>query len=132
VEGYNQKKRKEDNHLLSWWFEAFPLLPSPSESRGHPAGVLKMLTIVAYDICDSKRLKKVADCCLDFGVRVEYSVFECRLEADQFDRMWNRLINLIEPEEDRIVAYPIHGADIQKIRSYGTFVGSKKVISYIF
>tara|TARA_B100001093_G_scaffold513056_1_gene584200 strand:- start:442 stop:831 length:390 start_codon:yes stop_codon:yes gene_type:complete len=127
-----REERIEENKQLSWWYEAFPRLPSPSETRGHPAGELKMLTIVAYDICHPKRLKKVADCCLDFGVRVEYSVFECRLENNQFDRMWERLVSLIDPDEDRIVAYPIHGADIQKIRSFGVFVGSKKVISYIY
>ena len=34
--------------------------------------------LVAYDICDPKRLRKVAHTCEDFGFRRQYSVFLCR------------------------------------------------------
>jgi len=91
-----------------------------------------MLLIIAYDITNPKRLKKVADCCLDFGMRVQYSVFECRLEADTFDRFWKRLLDCIDPEEDRLVAYPIHGAHQRKIRTAGNMARHEKVIAYIF
>ncbi|MBM3855222.1 MAG: CRISPR-associated endonuclease Cas2, partial [Verrucomicrobia bacterium] len=50
-----------------------------------------MLTLIAYDVTDAKRLHKVAKVCEDWGVRVQYSVFECRLEADTFDRFWEEL-----------------------------------------
>jgi len=35
--------------------------------------------LVAYDICNPKRLRKVALTCEDFGIRRQYSVFFCRL-----------------------------------------------------
>ena len=35
--------------------------------------------LVAYDISDPKRLRKVATVCEDFGYRKQYSVFLCRL-----------------------------------------------------
>jgi hypothetical protein len=41
--------------------------------------VLHMLHLVAYDISDPKRLSRVARVCKDYGIRVEYSVFECDL-----------------------------------------------------
>ncbi len=115
-----------------WWEEAFLRTSNNSERRGHPRGSTKMLILVAYDITDAKRLKKVADCCKDFGVRVQYSVFECRLEADKFNLFWKRLTALVDPKEDRLVAYPIHGADRHKIRTYGTMILSEAVVAYVF
>ncbi len=44
-----------------------------------------MLRIVAYDIVSASRLRRVARVCTDYGVRVEKSVFECRLSNEQFD-----------------------------------------------
>jgi CRISPR associated protein Cas2 len=52
--------------------------------------------IVAYDISDPKRLRKVATCCKDFGVRKRYSVFLCRLSAMDFVRLRSRLYDLIQ------------------------------------
>jgi len=43
--------------------------------------------VVAYDICDPKRLRKVAQTCEDFGLRRQYSVFFCRLTAADFVRL---------------------------------------------
>ena len=58
---------------LGWWEEAFAYRPSPSEQRGHPCGARQMLTIVAYDITEPKRLVKIARFCEDHGMRVQYS-----------------------------------------------------------
>ena len=60
------------NPIGNWWFDAFPLVPY---EKG-PPGETEMLTLVAYDISDHKRLAKVARVCEDFGVRVQYSIFE--------------------------------------------------------
>jgi CRISPR-associated protein Cas2 len=43
--------------------------------------------LVAYDICDSNRLRKVARVCEDFGKRRQYSVFFCRLAAVDLVRL---------------------------------------------
>lgn len=116
-----------------WWQEAFPLTPSPSALRGHPRGNAHMLILVTYDITCPKRLKKVADCCLDFGIRVQYSVFECRLEADQYLELWNRLTDIADKKEDKIVAYPIGAGEARKIKCYGQqMILSETVIAYIF
>ena len=66
-----------------------------------------MLTIVAYDVTDDKRLRKVAQICEDFGVRVQYSIFECHLDQEQFDEFWLRLLDVIDEDEDRLVAYKL-------------------------
>ncbi|TVR49020.1 MAG: CRISPR-associated endonuclease Cas2 [Puniceicoccaceae bacterium] len=115
-----------------WWEEAFPRSRNLSEIRGHPRGNPVMLVIIAYDITDPKRLKKVADCCKDFGLRVQYSVFECRLESDRLAELWRRLCALADPEEDKLIAYPIHGGDVRKIKIYGRMISNDAVVSYLF
>jgi len=91
-----------------------------------------MLTIVAYDITEPKRLVKVAKFCEDHGMRVQFSVFECRLEADQFDTFWNGLQQIIDPATDRILAYKICTTCAAEIRSAGTQVHQEKVVAYVF
>ena len=48
--------------------------------------------LVAYDICDPKRLRKVAHTCEDFGFRRQYSVFMCRLSAKDLVRLKSRSV----------------------------------------
>lgn len=91
-----------------------------------------MLTIVAYDIADHKRLARVAQVCEDFGVRVQYSVFECRLEADRFDHFWTALQLEIDPEHDRLVAYKVCAACARDIQTAGCMVCSEKAVAYVF
>ena len=59
-----------------------------------------MLRIVAYDIADPRRLRRVALACLDFGIRIEKSVFECDLRNDQFDELWEKLKTIVNREAD--------------------------------
>ena len=91
-----------------------------------------MLVIVAYDITNPKRWKKVVGACMDYGVRVQLSVFECRLESDRFDRFWRRLCEIADPNDDKLVAYPLHGSKTREIRTFGAMVCSKTEIAYIF
>ena len=66
-----------------------------------------MLSLVAYDIADPKRLARCARVCEDYGVRVQYSLFECRLEHSEFADFWLQLLAEIDETEDRLVAYQI-------------------------
>ncbi|MBP7946697.1 MAG: CRISPR-associated endonuclease Cas2 [Verrucomicrobia bacterium] len=90
-----------------------------------------MLTLVAYDITDPKRLHKVAKVCEDFGVRVQYSVFECRLDEDEFADFWLLLLEVINEEEDRLVAYKIDARCAKETLTAGTMVCSEKVVCYL-
>ena len=111
------------------WFP--PLLPSPSDLSGHRCGTHQMLTLVAYDITDPKRLHKAAKLCEDWGMRIQYSVFECRLEAQQFETFWSELSAVIEPRTDRIVAYKICTRCAREIHSAGAQVHNEKVVAYV-
>ena len=90
-----------------------------------------MLHLVAYDIRNPKRLRKVAKTCEDFGIRVEYSVFECDLAEEHFQRLWLLLHDIIEPDEDCILAYRICGACVTMIESMGAIVRPGKPLLYI-
>ena len=90
-----------------------------------------MLSLVAYDIADHKRLARVARICEDFGVRVQYSIFECRLDEIEFTEFWRQLIAEIDEEEDRLVAYKIDARSAKETRTAGTMVCSEKVMCYL-
>lgn len=64
-----------------------------------------MLIVVSYDVTDDRRRTKLAHALKDFGARVQYSVFECLLEADQMERLHARVERLISPEEDSVRLY---------------------------
>ena len=90
-----------------------------------------MLTLLAYDICDDKRLRQVAKTCEDYGVRVQYSVFECRLDESEFASFWRALLKLIDEDEDRLVAYKIDARSAKETMTAGTMVCSEKVVCYL-
>ncbi len=100
---------------MGWWEEAFAPLPY----KRSPPGEKKMLTVIAYDVSDPRRLARVARLCEDYGMRVQYSVFECHFEPEQFDKFWGRLENELDSDEDRIVAYSLDAKCAKKIRTEG-------------
>ena len=96
-----------------------------------PPGEKQMLTLVAYDISEPKRLTKVAHVCEDYGVRVQYSVFECRLQEAEFTEFWLRLLEEIDEEEDRVVAYKIDARSAKETMTAGRMICSEKAVCYL-
>ena len=78
-----------------------------------------MLRIVAYDISSPKRLHRVALACLDYGIRIEKSVFECDLRNDQFDELWDKLCKIVNRDFDALVCYPICASCENNVVTYG-------------
>ena len=113
--------------MHDWWFEAFPVLPYQSA----PPGAKEMLTLVAYDITDPRRLSQIARICEDFGVRVQYSLFECRLEDPAFLKFWDLLLAEIDPRHDRIVAYKLDARCAKLTHTAGTMVCSERCVCYL-
>lgn len=110
-----------------WWFNAFPIAPYETK----PPGATEMVYLVAYDIADAKRLHCVAKVCEDFGVRVQYSLFECRLEPDEFNRLWACMLAEMDDDEDRAVAYPLDARCVRETRTAGTMVCSERTVCYL-
>lgn len=59
--------------------------------------------LVAYDIADAKRLRKVARACEDFGLRRQFSVFFCRLSSTDLIRLRVRLYDVIDLDKDQVL-----------------------------
>jgi CRISPR-associated protein Cas2 len=75
--------------------------------------------IVAYDIADPKRLRKVATACEDYGVRKQYSVFLCRLSPTDFVKLRSRLYDLIALQEDQVLFIPLCQKCVNAIEALG-------------
>ena len=74
-----------------------------------------MLMLVTYDVSTEspagrKRLRRVARTCLDYGQRVQNSVFECEVEPAQWTMLRARLVEEIDPSKDSLRFYRL-GAD---------------------
>lgn len=70
--------------------------------------------LVTYDIATAtaegqRRLARVAAVCQQFGTRVQYSVFECRLTDAALERLYANLADEIDPTEDSVHIYRFPG-----------------------
>ena len=68
------------------------------------------MVLVTYDVnttdkLGQKRLRQVAKKCVNYGQRVQNSVFECLLEPAQFVKLRNELEAIIDFEKDSLRYY---------------------------
>ena len=69
-----------------------------------------MMVLVTYDVSTKeragrRRLVRVAKTCLNYGQRVQNSVFECIVTPDQWTILKNALVERIDPNEDSLRFY---------------------------
>lgn len=69
-----------------------------------------MLVVITYDVCTGTpagrtRLRKVAKQCLNYGQRVQNSVFECILDAATCRMLQHKLEEIIDKETDSLRFY---------------------------
>ncbi len=84
-----------------------------------------MLVLVSYDVATTttagrRRLRRVAKVCLDFGQRVQNSVFECNVDQAQWVRLRTQLLDLIAPEQDSLRCYFLGNNWERRIEHVGT------------
>lgn len=83
-----------------------------------------MHILVTYDVATEtasgrRRLRKVAQVCLDFGQRVQKSVFECSVNEMQYEEIIRRLLDIIEEKEDSLRIYRLVEPIEKYVRKYG-------------
>ena len=88
-----------------------------------------MLVLVTYDVNvgtpeGRRRLWRVARACLDWGQRVQNSVFECEVDPSQWALLRARLIAEIEPATDSLRFYRLGAEGRRKV----DHVGAKPVL----
>lgn len=75
--------------------------------------------LVTYDVRDPKRLRKVAKLLEGYGVRIQYSVFRCRVDHQMLEQLHWR-INKILDEEDDLLVIPLCRSCAGKVPLHST------------
>ena len=83
-----------------------------------------MMVLIAYDVNTETpqgkaRLRRIAKQCVNFGQRVQNSVFECKLDPAQFADLKNRLNKMMDPEKDSLRYYNLGKNWNRKIEHIG-------------
>jgi CRISPR-associated protein Cas2 len=86
-----------------------------------------MLMLITYDVstvdtAGRRRLRRVARACLDFGQRVQNSVFECEVDPAQLASLRARLITEIDPGADSLRFYRLGAEGRRRVEHIGAKV----------
>lgn len=83
-----------------------------------------MLVLITYDVNAEtpdgrKRLRKISKQCLNYGQRVQNSVFECLLDAAQCKMLKAKLCSIIDDKKDSLRFYYLGNCYKNKIEHFG-------------
>ncbi|MDR2191888.1 MAG: CRISPR-associated endonuclease Cas2 [Endomicrobium sp.] len=83
-----------------------------------------MLVLISYDINVSaaggqRRLRNVSKVCLDYGQRVQFSVFECEVDPAQWVFLKDKLLKIIDLKKDSVRFYMLGSNWERKIEHFG-------------
>lgn len=83
-----------------------------------------MLVLITYDVntedaAGKKRLRQIAKQCVNYGQRVQNSVFECLLDAAQCRMLQAKLCAIMEKERDSLRFYYLGNNYKTKIEHFG-------------
>lgn len=83
-----------------------------------------MLILITYDVstvekAGARRLRRVAQACQDYGVRVQKSVFECQVGQKEWVQLRARLLREIKPDEDSLRFYFLDAEAAAKTEHHG-------------
>ena len=85
---------------------------------------MALVVVVSYDVDTTtkegrRRLRKVGRACLDSGQRVQFSVFECTVNEEQWVRLRGRLLGLIDEKKDSLRFYNLGEESSRRIEHHG-------------
>ena len=83
-----------------------------------------MQVLITYDVetitpAGKKRLRQVAKVCLDYGQRVQNSVFELNIYPADLVEIKNKLEKIIDPQKDSIRIYNLGKNWERRVESLG-------------
>ncbi len=84
-----------------------------------------MMMLISYDVstvdqAGRRRLRRVAKLCLDYGQRVQNSVFECDVDPAQWATLKQGLIDRIDEEQDSLRFYHLGSNWQHRVEHAGT------------
>ena len=83
-----------------------------------------MLVLITYDVntrdaAGRGRLRRIAKECVNYGQRVQNSVFECLLDAAQYKLLKAELTALIDERKDSLRFYELGNRYASKVEHFG-------------
>lgn len=83
-----------------------------------------MLVLITYDVntedaAGRSRLRRIAKQCVNYGQRVQSSVFECLLDAAQCRSLQAELCSIMDPQKDSLRFYYLGNHYEKKIEHFG-------------
>ena len=83
-----------------------------------------MLVLITYDVntedaAGRKRLRQIAKQCVNYGQRVQNSVFECLLDTAQCRSLQAKLCSIMDKEKDSLRFYYLGKRYENKIEHFG-------------
>lgn len=87
--------------------------------------------LIAYDITDPRRLRRVERAVAAVGVRLHYSLFLCELDADELHELQQRIARLIDHEVDTVQYTPWCDQDRLSTLHLGTSAGPESADAWI-
>lgn len=83
-----------------------------------------MMVLITYDVNTEdakgrKRLRQIAKQCVNYGQRVQNSVFECVVDAAQCQALQHKLVQIIDPDKDSLRFYYLGNQYQAKIEHFG-------------
>ncbi|MGR9108864.1 MAG: CRISPR-associated endonuclease Cas2 [Gammaproteobacteria bacterium] len=83
-----------------------------------------MLMLITYDVNvetveGRRRLRQLSKICLDYGTRVQYSVFECEISPDQWVILKAALLKTYDEEKDSLRFYHLGSKWKRKVEHHG-------------
>ena len=83
-----------------------------------------MFVLITYDIntedaSGRKRLRQIAKQCVNYGQRVQNSVFECMLDSAQCKLLQAKLLSIMDSEKDSLRFYYLGKKYESKIEHFG-------------
>lgn len=78
-----------------------------------------MFTIISYDVVQDPRRTRVMKLLKGYGMRVQYSVFECILTSQQLATITAEIRTLIDLNTDSVRCYLLDADAVTRIRILG-------------
>lgn len=78
-----------------------------------------MFYLVCYDVVENNRRNRVCKILKGYGLRVQKSVFECVLSADQLVMVQRKVDRALKAEEDQVRFYPMSATTRRKVLVLG-------------
>ena len=83
-----------------------------------------MVILVTYDVstidkAGRSRLRRVAKTCLDYGQRVQNSVFECKVDPSQLVEFRSKLLTIMNLDQDSLRIYNLGNNWQRRVEHHG-------------